>query len=111
MQVIDILIQSTTLLSFVWLIIEFIRFCSQHQPAAPAQPELAESTSQQSQFNHVIVPFHRPATRPAPSDRELVELAKSTGYPGSAKWSYSRKLSRPVRSELLKLCNRSEVSA
>lgn len=106
MTLIDILIQSTALLSLVYLTAEFIRFCFRHQPAAHAKPELAKPTSQQPQFNHVVVPFtRRPATRREPSNRELIQLAKlyRDRFPQAAKWSFQRKLSKPVRSELLEL--------
>jgi hypothetical protein len=100
MQPIDALIESFALLSLIYLTAEFIRFSanrgSGRRVAPAAQPD-------RPQFNHIVVPFHRPATRPEPPDRELIQLAKSTDYPGSKKWSYKRQLSSNARAELLRL--------
>lgn len=106
MQVIDTLIASTAILSTVWLVAEFIRFTARHRPAAQsARPSAPAAQPERAQFQHSVIPFQRrPAPRPtasAPSDRELIQLAKECGYPGSQKWSYSRPIAAKHRAILL----------
>ena len=116
------LIESFSLLSVIWLATEFIRFCSQHRPS-PAQPDLAAvepddqplppagDEPEQPQFQHRVVPFQRrPATMPEPNDSELISFAKSIGFPGSKKWSFKRKLTRPVRAALLQQWSQEQAS-
>jgi hypothetical protein len=130
MQLIDLSIQSTALLSLLWLTAEFIRFTSrrgsgrrvapavetcQHcnEPAVDRQlcqkhlnelmtEEFFADQPDRPAFKHVVVAFKRPATRPHPTDRELIQLAKQIGYSGAKKWSFNRKLSQSARTDLLR---------
>jgi hypothetical protein len=123
---IDFLIESVTVCSITYFAVMFVagigrrsvstsvepvevpvgEFCCD---AAPEDAAIVEAFLNRPRFVDNVVPFIRaarpvrPAQRPAPTDRELIELAKATGFPGAKKWSFSRKLNQQQRESLLKV--------
>ena len=50
-----------------------------------------------------VVPFVRPVQQKQWTDAELIRLAKQHRFPGSGKWSYTRRLSSQIRADLIQL--------
>jgi hypothetical protein len=111
MKFIDFLIEGTTYISILIFVAQFTRYSWQQtttnrtpvlsteqlEPAATAQPK--------PKIMDAVVSFRRPVREY--SDLALIRLAKHLARQGrysksALKWSFNRKLSKPVRSELLK---------
>lgn len=104
MNFFDYCIETFTLSAVGWLVIEFIQFAWSRTPSAHTHSNTALQlqAASYSSWSDVITPFKRPV-KPQLNDPELIKLAKSIGYGGSKKWSYSRKLSLQTRAELIRL--------